>query len=41
MGQESDDELIKTHIVASAPYGQQLNLYQPPRTYGLTFRVRQ
>ncbi|MEZ5561304.1 MAG: TonB-dependent receptor, partial [Pseudomonadales bacterium] len=40
-GKNLDDELIKTHIVAFAPYGQQLNLYQPPRTYGLTFRVRQ
>jgi iron complex outermembrane receptor protein len=37
-GRNLTDELIKTHVVAFAPYGQQLNLYAPPRTYGLTLR---
>jgi iron complex outermembrane recepter protein len=39
-GKNLDDELIKTHIVAFAPFQQQLNTYQPPRTYGLTMRFR-
>lgn len=39
-GKNLDDELIKTHIVAFAPFQQQLNLYQPPRTYGATVRFR-
>lgn len=39
-GKNLTDELIKTHIVAFAPYAQILNLYQPPRTYGLTVRWR-
>lgn len=39
-GKNLDDELIKTHIVAFAPFGQQLNTYQPPRTYGVTLRFR-
>ena len=40
-GKNLEDELVKTHIVAFSPYRQQLNLYQPPRTYGLTIRFRQ
>lgn len=39
-GKNLDDELIKTHIVAFAPFRQQLNTYQPPRTYGLTLAYR-
>lgn len=39
-GKNLDDELIKTHIVAFAPFGQQLNTYQPPRTYGVTLSFR-
>ncbi|HEX7034801.1 MAG TPA: TonB-dependent receptor [Pseudomonadales bacterium] len=39
-GKNLDDELIKTHIVAFAPFQQQLNIYQPPRTYGATLTVR-
>ncbi|MGE0622136.1 MAG: TonB-dependent receptor [Pseudomonadales bacterium] len=39
-GKNLDDELIKTHIVAFAPFAQQLNLYEPPRTYGLTLTFR-
>lgn len=35
-GQNLTDELIRTHIVAFAPFAQQLNTYQPPRTYGAT-----
>ncbi|MEQ8858951.1 MAG: TonB-dependent receptor [Pseudomonadales bacterium] len=38
-GKNLDDELIKNHIVAFAPFRQQLNIYLPPRTYGVTFRV--
>lgn len=40
-GKNLTDELIKTHIVAFAPFQQQLNTYQPPRTYGVTLRFRQ
>lgn len=39
-GKNLDDELVRNHIVAFAPFGQQLNTYLPPRTYGLTVRVR-
>jgi iron complex outermembrane receptor protein len=39
-GKNLDDELVKTHIVAFAPFQQQLNLYQPPRTWGVTLRFR-
>lgn len=39
-GKNLDDELIKTHIVAFAPFQQELNTYQPPRTYGVTLRFR-
>lgn len=39
-GKNLDDELIRTHIVAFAPFGQQLNTYQPPRTYGVTLSFR-
>lgn len=39
-GKNLDDELVKNHIVAFAPFQQQLNIYLPPRTYGVTFRVR-
>lgn len=35
-GQNLGNELVRNHIVAFAPYGQQLNTYQPPRTYGAT-----
>lgn len=40
-GKNLSDELVKTHIVAFAPFQQQLNIYLPPRTYGITLRVRQ
>jgi iron complex outermembrane recepter protein len=39
-GKNLDDALIKTHIVAFAPFQQELNTYQPPRSYGVTLRVR-
>jgi len=39
-GKNLDDELIRTHIVAFAPFRQQLNTYQPPRTYGVTLSIR-
>lgn len=39
-GKNLSDELVKTHIVAFAPFGQELNLYQPPRTYGVTVTWR-
>jgi iron complex outermembrane receptor protein len=39
-GQNLTDELIKTHIVAFAPFRQQLNTYQPPRTYGVSVSFR-
>ncbi|MCC7259349.1 MAG: TonB-dependent receptor [Gammaproteobacteria bacterium] len=39
-GKNLGDELIKTHIVAFAPYRQQLNTYQPPRTYGISVLFR-
>jgi iron complex outermembrane receptor protein len=35
-GKNLDDELVKTHIVAFAPFRQELNTYQAPRTYGAT-----
>ena len=35
-GKNLTDELVKTHIVAFAPYRQILNTYQAPRTYGMT-----
>lgn len=35
-GQNLSNELVRNHIVAFAPFGQQLNTYQPPRTYGAT-----
>jgi iron complex outermembrane receptor protein len=35
-GKNLTDELVKTHIVAFAPFQQQLNTYQAPRTYGAT-----
>lgn len=36
----SSSTVIEKHIVAFAPFQQQLNTYQPPRTYGLTMRFR-
>ncbi len=39
-GKNLDDELIRTHVVAFAPFAQELNTYQPPRTYGATLRFR-
>jgi iron complex outermembrane receptor protein len=39
-GKNLGDKLVKTHIVAFAPFGQQLNLYNPPRTWGLTLRFK-
>lgn len=39
-GKNLDDELIKTHVVSFAPFQQELNTYQPPRTYGITLEVR-
>lgn len=38
-GKNLTDELIKSHIVAFAPYRQELNLYQPPRTWGVTLTI--
>lgn len=35
-GMNLTDKLVKNHIVAFAPFSQQLNTYQPPRTYGVT-----
>ncbi len=35
-GKNLTDELVKSHIVAFAPYRQELNTYQPPRTWGVT-----
>ncbi|MBB4632594.1 TonB-dependent receptor [Sphingosinicella soli] len=35
-GMNLTDKLVKNHIVAFAPFQQQLNTYQPPRTYGAT-----
>jgi iron complex outermembrane receptor protein len=35
-GKNLGDELVKTHSVAFAFYGQELVIYQPPRTYGVT-----
>ncbi len=35
-GKNLTDEIVKTHIVAFAPFRQQLNTYQSPRTYGAT-----
>jgi iron complex outermembrane receptor protein len=40
-GKNLDDELIKNHVVAFAPFQQELNTYLPPRTYGVTLRVWQ
>lgn len=40
-GKNLDDALVKTHVVAFAPFQQKLNTYQPPRTYGVTVRFRQ
>jgi iron complex outermembrane receptor protein len=40
-GKNLDDELIKNHVVAFAPFQQELNTYLPPRTYGITLRVSQ
>lgn len=39
-GKNLTDELVATHMTAFAPFRQQLNIYQPPRTFGvsLTFR---
>ena len=39
-GKNIGDKLVKTHVVAFAPFGQQLNLYNPPRTYGMTLRFK-
>jgi iron complex outermembrane receptor protein len=39
-GKNLDDALVKTHIVAFAPFQQQLNTYQAPRTYGATITYR-
>jgi iron complex outermembrane receptor protein len=36
-GKNLSDELIKTHSVAFAPFGQELVSYAEPRTYGVTF----
>lgn len=35
-GKNLTDELVRNHIVAFAPFAQQLNIYQPPRTYGVS-----
>lgn len=35
-GKNLGDELIKSHIVAFPLYGQELVMYQPPRTWGLS-----
>lgn len=35
-GKNLSDELIKTHSVAFAPFGQELVSYAEPRTYGVT-----
>ena len=39
-GKNLSDELVKTHIVAFAPYQLRLNTYQAPRTYGVTLSFR-
>jgi len=39
-GKNLDDALIKTHIVAFAPFRQELDTYQAPRTYGATLTYR-
>jgi iron complex outermembrane receptor protein len=35
-GKNLTDELVKTHILAFGPFRQELNTYQPPRTWGVT-----
>ena len=39
-GKNLGDELIKTHIVAFAPFQQELVTYQPPRTWGISVWFR-
>lgn len=39
-GKNLTDELAKTHITAFAPFQQNLRIYQPPRTYGVTLTFR-
>lgn len=39
-GKNLSDELAKTHITAFAPFQQNLRIYQPPRTYGVTLTFR-
>lgn len=39
-GRNLTNELVKNHIVAFAPFRQELNTYQPPRTIGATLSVR-
>ncbi|MDH3642996.1 MAG: TonB-dependent receptor, partial [Gammaproteobacteria bacterium] len=35
-GKNLGDKLYKFHSVAFAPFGQELVLWSPPRTYGVT-----
>jgi hypothetical protein len=35
-GKNLTDQLVKTHIVAFAPFRQELDTFQAPMTYGAT-----
>lgn len=39
-GKNLTDELVATHITAFAPFRQILNIYQPPRTFGVSLVFR-